>query len=258
VDVAVSDLAGSVISWSIVVVGTIAVLGPFTFGVWWAVRKVRADFARIDVMDGWATSIGWSVWPPGPIAPITQELRGQPFRMRLRRMSVEMPTLVYGTHRGRPVTVFGIWHTSRGHSSYNRGQRISYRIAAVRLPAPRPWLEIHSRAPFHSPQQLATLPPPQRFAAACAVEAADPRFADQMLTPAVRARLANLIPATRSTIRVDTNYLVCIQTGDLDPTWTRSAVDELTGLLDAAPAAFTPTGVRVRRRFRRRPFQPNR
>jgi hypothetical protein len=44
---------------------------------------------------------------------------------------------------------------------------------------------------------------------------------------------------------------------DSRPRLDRFAVDELTALLDAAPVAFTPTGVCVRRRFRRRPFQPN-
>lgn len=63
VDVALSDLAESVISGSILVAGIVVVVGPVAFAVWWAVRKVRADFARIDVMDAWATSIGWSVWP---------------------------------------------------------------------------------------------------------------------------------------------------------------------------------------------------
>jgi hypothetical protein len=198
-----------------------------------AVRRGRdeAEFAA------WARRSGWTYQPARQ--DLAHRFLGEPFQRLDGPLAVGNRAgavhAVTGERAGLPALAFEyrVMHDNLGGGAAPGTRR--YRIAAVRLPAGLPVLEVVPVGDVAASGPRPGLPLPRRFAAAFTVRTNDPRFAADVLQPPLMGWLLSASGPVVLPFRFEGADLLCWQDGGIDASWPEPATAYLAGILEQVP-----------------------
>lgn len=197
-------------------------------------RGHQADKKRIAALTGYAAGQGWAYAEDDP--SLCTRWDGRPFGFGQARRAGHVMT---GTYRQRSVIAFDYqYEESTTDSNGNRETTTSrYSIYAVGLPCPLPKVSMTPEGMFSKLGHAVGIHDIQleseQFNKAFRVSSEDKKLAYDML-PARSMEL--LLTQPKVHLRTDGTWLLCVDSGVLQPTKIAQRLDLMGGLVDNVPA----------------------